>query len=61
MFKNSKKNKYIIYYNKTSVNKELISKFLKKEYFTLIKKHSNKYTYEVKKSEKFKDISKIFK
>lgn len=61
MFKNSKKNKYIIYYNKTSVNKELISKFLKKEYFTLIKKHSNKYTYEVKKSKKFKDISKIFK
>ena len=56
-----KSNKYIIYYKKTSVNKELISKFLKKNFFTYKNKKSNKYIYEIKKNKKFKEISKIFK
>ena len=56
----NKSKKYFIYYNETNVNKELIPRFLKKDFFKFIKKNKNIKKYEIQKTKKINDIKKIF-
>mgnify|MGYP001203381090 FL=1 len=58
-----KKNKaktYIINYDKTHLNRELIPQFLKKSYFNFLKKEKNKNIYEIKKCDTLDNVKNIF-
>ena len=49
-----------INYKKNNLNKELIPKFLKKNFFLLIKKQKNNETYQIKKTKDLNEIKKFF-
>ena len=60
ILKTNNANKYKISYLKQSVNKNLIPDFLKKKYFTLLKRKKEKYLYEIKMSRELTDVRKYF-
>ena len=61
ILKNFKATNYIINYQSSTYNKDLIPKFLKKNFFTLKNKNNNSYKYEIIKKKGINEIKKIFK
>ena len=57
--KNKDLNKFINY-KKSNLNKDLIPKFLQKNYFTFEKKLNGNNVYKIKNNKELNDIKEIF-